>query len=1034
MPDHNATRYQAAAADATYAELHCLSAFSFQRGASMADELFEQAQRLGYSALAITDECSLAGIVRAHEAAQETGVKLIVGSLLPIEDGPTVLLLVPDLPAYEALSALITHARRRSPKGRYRLLREDFVRIPQTALAIWIPDPRLDASHAAWVRDHFAHRAWIGVHLHRRVDDRQRLERLQELGARFGLPLTACNDVRYHLRERRPLHDVMTAIRHGLPVSECGHRLMPNAEHHLRSLEELRALYPRELLEQTLHIAQRCSFRMTELKYEYPRELVPEGHSLHSWLRELTERGMRTRWPQGANDAVRATVEKELAVIAKLQYEAFFLTVADIVHWAKQRDILCQGRGSAANSVVCYALGITEIDPVSGHLLFERFISEERNEPPDIDVDFEHQRREEVIQYIYGKYERHRAAIAATVIRYRPRSAMRDVGKALGISPDHIDALAKSMAWWDNADQLPQRLLEIGLDPSTPQIRHWILLTNELIGFPRHLSQHVGGFVISDRPVSHLVPIENAAMDQRTIIQWDKDDLETLGLLKVDVLALGMLSALRRSLAMVSQVRGAPFAITDIPREDPATFDMICEARTVGVFQIESRAQMTMLPRLKPRCLYDLVIEVAIVRPGPIQGDMVHPYLRRRQGKDKVVYQSPELEHVLKRTLGVPLFQEQVIQIATVAAGYSGGEADQLRRSMAAWKKKGGLESHRLRLMQGMAERGYSAKFGQEIFEMMKGFGSYGFPESHSASFALLAYASAWLKCHEPAAFFAGLVNSQPMGFYAPAQLIQEARRSGVRVLPVDVNHSGWDCTLDDRSSIRLGLRLVGSMAEDTGRRIEQARAQGAYRDLEDLVHRARLDARDRRVLADADALRGLTGHRHQARWSALGAERLPGMLAGHAAREAPLDLLSAPREADDILDDYASTGLSLRRHPVALLRAKLAAHRVQSAAELEQLEGGRSVRVAGLVINRQRPGTAKGTVFMTLEDETGSHNLIVWGSVLEAQRLAALRATFLIVSGKLQKSEGVTHVVVERFWDRSHWLGGLSSPSRDFH
>lgn len=1021
-----------------YAELHCLSCFSFQRGASQASELFEQAKALGYTALAITDECSLAGIVRAHEASKRYGLKLIVGCELQIEDGPKLVLLVTDKAAYEAMSALITHARRRSKKGEYRVLREDFALHPQSALALWIPDAAASADHAAWTRDTFGERAWIGVELHRGPGDRKRLTQLRRIGERFGLPLVASGDVRYHVRQRRRLHDVLTATLHGLPISECGYRLLPNAERHLHSLEELQELYPPDLLEQTLNIAERCNFGMKEIKYQYPSELVERGHTPTSWLRHLTEEGMRVRWPEGVPTLVIDQIEKELRLIADLQYEPFFLTVHDIVREARRLKILCQGRGSAANSAVCFALGITAVKPEEGNLLFERFLSRERNEPPDIDVDFEHQRREEIIQYVFRTYGRDRAAIAATVIHYRKKRAIRDVGKALGLAPDQIDAFSKSLAWWDRKEVLPDRLRELGFDPASPVIRNWLELVSQLVGMPRHLSQHVGGFVISDGPVSRLVPVENASMPNRTIIQWDKDDLESLGLLKVDVLALGMLSTLRRSFEMVSTIRNQPFGLTDVPRDDIPTYDMICKAKTVGVFQIESRAQMSMLPRLKPRKFYDLVVQIAIVRPGPIQGGMVHPYLKRRQQRERNpdfdFKIPPRLHKALERTLGVPLFQEQVMQIAIDGADFSPGEADQVRRSMAAWKRDGGLEHFHDKLVTGMVRNGLGEKFAEDIYKMVLGFGSYGFPESHAASFALLAYASSWLKCHEPAAFIAGLINSQPMGFYAPAQLVQEARRSGVNVLPVDVMRSDWDCTLDDRNTLRLGLRCISGFSEKVALRIEQARRDAPFLDLDDLVDRAMLDARDRRLLADGDALHTLVGHRHRARWSALGAERLPGMLSGHAAKEPQLDLLRAPHETRDIFDDYASTGLSLRRHPVALLRERLDTIRVKRASDLDQMADGQRIRVAGLVINRQRPQTAKGTVFMTLEDETGSHNLIVWNSVMETQRLDALRASFLIVSGELQKQQGVTHIVVHRFYDRSHWLGGLATSSRDFH
>ncbi len=1058
-----------------YAELHCLSCFSFQRAASHAADLFEQARLLGYTALAITDECSLAGMVRALEASEKSGVKLIVGSEFQIEDGPKLVLLVTNKTSYEALSALITHARRRSEKGEYRLLREDFVSSPNKkdgglgrddaaptslycladCLALWIPGEDIDPEHAAWVRDTFFERAWIGVELHRKHNDARRLTLLRKTSTRFGLPLVACGDVRYHVRERRLLHDVLTAIRHGIPVAECGYRLLPNGEHHLRSLDDLQRVYPRALLDETLRIADRCQFSMRELKYEYPRELTRKDHSPASWLRKLVEDGMRKRWPQGAEATVIEQINKELKLISEMAVEAFFLTVWDIVREARARGILCQGRGSAANSAVCYALDITEVPPEKGNLLFERFISKERNEPPDIDVDFEHQRREEIIQYVFNKYGRRRAAIAATVIHYRRKMAIRDVGKALGAAPDQVDAFASSLAWWDKGEALPDRLKEVGLNPDAALTRLWLELVPQLIGMPRHLSQHVGGFIISDAPVSNLVPIENAAMKDRTIIQWDKDDLATLGLLKVDVLALGMLSALRRSLALVSAIRGGmPFGLKDIPQEDAATYDMICQGKTVGVFQIESRAQMSMLPRLRPRRFYDLVIQVAIVRPGPIQGGMVHPYLKRRQALAKDpntrVDIPARLQKALGRTLGVPLFQEQVMQIAIDGADFSPGEADQVRRSMAAWKRHGGLSHFREKLLTGMSRNGFDQEFAESIYQMVLGFGSYGFPESHAASFALLAYASAWMKCHEPAAFTAGLLNSQPMGFYGPSQLVQEARRSGVRVLPADVIVSDWDCTLEHRTTspthrggteqnvtkpaLRLGLRMVSGLAKETALRIEAARDDCPFTDLDDLVHRAQLDARDRNVLADADALRTLSGHRHQARWKALGSEHLPGMLAGRSAKEPQLDLIAAPQEGEEVLDDYASIGLTLRRHPVALLRTRLDKHGIKRSSEIEKLPNGCRVKICGLVVSRQRPQTANGTVFMTLEDETGSHNLIVWKDVMERHRLAALRSRFLIACGELQKSQGVTHIVARKFFDASDWIGTLSAKARNFH
>ena len=1021
-----------------YAELHCVSNFTFLRGASHPHALIETAKAQGYTALALTDECSMAGMVRAHVAAKQLSFKLIVGAEFRLDDGLRFVLLAPSQKAYSEICRLITVGRRAADKGQYFLTRADLTGLDH-GLALWLPpddDPGA-AEQGGFIAKHFGDRAWIAVELHRAGDDAARLQRLRILSRHLGLRCVASGDVHLHERESRVLQNTMTAIRHGLPLAECGARLFPNGERHLRSIDDLRMLYPPELLEESVALAERCAFSMDDLHYEYPHELIGAGHTPTSWLRVLTERGIRQRWPQGESAAVRRQIEEELKLIEELRYEAFFLTVQDIVAWARQQKILCQGRGSSANSAVCYALGITAVNPDEQRLLFGRFLSRERKEPPDIDVDFEHQRREEVMQYIYKKYGRERAALAATVIRYRRKSAIRDVGKALGIGADEIDRFAKSLAWWDQTEALPDRLREQGFDPESPLVCRWLLLVRLLIKTPRHLSQHVGGFVISEQPLFELVPVENAAMPERTIIQWEKDDLEALGLLKVDCLALGMLTAIRRTLAFVLAQTGAPLTMADIPRDDVATYDMICGAETVGVFQIESRAQMSMLPRLKPREFYDLVIQVAIVRPGPIQGGMVHPYLKRRNGLEAVEYPSRALEDVLSRTLGVPLFQEQVIEIANVAAGFSQGEADQLRRAMAAWGKDGSLMPMRQRLLDGMKDKGYEEAFAEQIFEMIKGFGSYGFPESHSASFALLAYVSSWLKCHHPAAFFAGLINSQPMGFYQPAQLLREARRVGVDVRPVDATISDWDCTLEPHEqgepALRLGLCLIFGLSEPEAQGIVDARRRTPFADIDDLVRRAQLEPRLRRLLAKADALRSLAGHRHAVHWQVQGIENLPGMLAGNSAIE-PAVSLREPREGEDILADYHSTGLTLRRHPLALLRPRLKRLGVRSAADLLNLRNGQHLQVAGLVLNRQRPQTAGGTMFMTLEDETGCHNLIVWQSVLDAQRTAALGSTLLIVGGELQKAEGVTHVVVRRFRDVSEWLGGMAVVSRNFH
>jgi error-prone DNA polymerase len=762
-----------------YAELHCLSNFSFLRGASHPGELVKTAAELGYTGLALTDECSVAGVVRAHEAAKSLPLKLVIGSELACADGLKVVVLAEDRQAYAALCGLISRARRAAPKGEYRVARDDIAECLRAhGLLLWLPSYFERAIETGrWLQERFAGRVWLAVELLNAGDDRRRLQEARALGRELELPLVASGNVHMHCRERRMLQDTLTAIRHKAPIDELGFELHSNAERSLRPLAELVRRYPAELLRESLVILERVNFSLTELRYEYPYELVPSGETPTSYLRALTERGRRWRWPEGESPKVRKLIEHELTLIAELRYEAYFLTVHDIVNYARSIGILCQGRGSAANSVVCFCLGITEVDPERMQTLVERFISKERNEPPDIDVDFEHERREEVIQYIYRKYSRERTALAATVITYRGRSAIRDVGKALGIEELHVSALARSLQWWESGVIDEQRIREAGLDPKSPKVLRWIRLAESLLGFPRHLSQHVGGFVISERPIHELVPIENAAMPDRTVIQWDKDDLEELGLMKVDVLGLGMLSAIRRSFELIERFDGRKLTMAKVPSEDPAVYRMIQKADTIGVFQIESRAQMAMLPRLKPKEFYDLVIEVALVRPGPIQGDMVHPYLRRRNGEEEVEFPSREVENVLKRTLGVPIFQEQVMQLAIVAADFTAGEADKLRRAMAAWKHRGGLEPFEEKLKSRMRAKGYSEEFANRIFQQILGFGEYGFPESHAASFALLAYVSAWLKHHEPAAFCCALLNSQPMGFYAPQQLARARRR-----------------------------------------------------------------------------------------------------------------------------------------------------------------------------------------------------------------------------------------------------------------
>jgi error-prone DNA polymerase len=786
------------------------------------------------------------------------------------------------------------------------------------------------------------------------------------------------------------------------------------------------------LLDETRRIAGLCRFSLDELRYEYPEELVPAGFTPAAWLRQLTQAGVRRRWPQGAPDKVNELIEHELALIGELHYEAYFLTVYDIVQFARSRNILCQGRGSAANSTVCYCLGITEVDPSRIETLFERFVSRQRNEPPDIDVDFEHQRREEVIQYLYRKYGRERAALAATVISYRPRSALRDAGKALGLSLDQLDRLTKTIHWWDGRQIAEQRLREAGFDPGNPTIRRLMQLVQQLIGFPRHLSQHVGGFVIARDALNRMVPIENAAMPERTVIQWDKDDLDALGLLKVDCLALGMLSAIHRCFDLINGHYHTRLGMDDIPAEDPAVYDMISRADTVGVFQIESRAQMSMLPRLRPACFYDLVIEVAIVRPGPIQGDMVHPYLRRRQGLEAVTYPSEVVRGVLQRTLGIPIFQEQVIKLAMVAAGFSAGEADRLRRSMASWRKHGRIMEFEQPLVEGMRARGYAERFARQIFQQILGFGEYGFPESHAASFALLVYVSAWLKHYYPAAFCCALLNSQPMGFYTPRQLVDDLRRHHGEVQPVDVCCSDWECTLE-KKSLRLGLQMVKGLSRAAAGRLLEARMQRPFRTVQDLASRARLDRGDLEALAAANALASLAGHRHRARWDCAAIEPPRPLLENTAIAEAT-PLLRAPSEGEELVADYASTGLSLGRHPLALLRSRLARLGLVTAAHIHDCMHGSIARTGGIVTGRQSPGSASGVIFMTLEDETGMTQVIVWPQLAERQRGVLLQARLLAVEGEVQREGEVLHLIARRLEDHSHLLGRLMTQSRDFH
>ncbi|CAG4897246.1 error-prone DNA polymerase [Paraburkholderia gardini] len=1038
-----------------YAELFCFSNFSFLHGASHAEELVGRAAQLGYSGLAITDECSLAGIVRAHVAAKEAKLPLVIGSYFRLvnADGSTafgLILLAQNREGYGNLSELITLARTRAPKGQYRLRPQDLSRPDREnshlrgmpdCLAILVPDfptkeDVLDAQ-LEWFDQTFPGRAWCGLVLHQRAMDDIHRGAVEYVANRHRIPVVALGQVVMHVRSRKPLQDTLTAIRVGRPVHECGYDLAPNAEQHLRSRLRLANLYPEYALGETTNILAHCTFSLDELRYEYPDELVPPGFTPATYLRQETYTGAQRRFPSGIPHNVQGQIEHELELIADLQYEPYFLTVYDIVRFARSQHILCQGRGSAANSAICYCLGITEVDPARGNMLFERFISKERGEPPDIDVDFEHQRREEVIQYIYKKYGRDRAAIAAAVSTYRSRGALRETGKALGVDPQIVDAVARGHQWFDGKQDLLKRFTESGLNAETPLIQAWASLASQLPGFPRHLSQHSGGFVISRGKLTRLVPVENAAMVDRSVIEWDKDDLESLGLLKIDVLALGMLSAIRRALDLITDQRGERFEMQDIPAEDPQTYDMISHADTVGVFQIESRAQMSMLPRLKPRTFYDLVIEVAIVRPGPIQGGAVHPYLQRRQGFEPVTYPSKALETALGRTLGVPIFQEQVMQVAILAAGFTAGEADQLRRAMAAWKRKGGLDKYYDRIVNGMLERGYDKTFADGIFQQILGFGEYGFPESHAASFALLVYTSSWLKRHEPEAFLAAMLNSQPMGFYSPSQLVQDATRHGVQVLPVDVTTSGWDSSLEhvdgaEKPAVRLGLSLLRGMRDGAAERIENARAVRRFTTVNDLARRAQLDRHDLQVLAAANALSSLAGNRREALWQSVASVPDKDMLSV-AKVEDETPELGAPSEAQDIAGDYRSMGLTLGRHPLELLRPQLLASKLMPTSTLQTYRSGRLARACGIVTMRQRPETAKGVIFITIEDETGNVNVIIWPKVFEQQRKEVLGASLLGVLGVWQCEGEVRHLVAQRLIDMSHLLGGLTAPSRNF-
>ena len=1022
-----------------YVELAVTSNYSFLEGASHPDELAGQAALLGHRAIAITDRNTLGGVVRAWVEARKAGMRLIVGCRLDFRDRPSVICLPTDKAAYHRLSRLLTLGKRRAPKGECWLDAADLAPHAEGQILIVLPPDEADPDFTdQLIKDGqaFDGSCYLAGQHRYRGDDAERLAWLASIARRAGTPLVATNDVLYHAPERRVLHDVLACVRLKCTIDQAGRRLEAHAERHLKPADEMARLfraYP-DAIARTGEIADRCRFDMKELKYEYPDEEGLEGRTVAEELVFRVEQGIRERYPDGVPDMVRKQVDHELALVADLKYEPYFLTVHDIVRFARTREppILCQGRGSAANSALCYCLTITEINPAEGNTLFERFLSRDRNEPPDIDVDFEHERREEVIQHIYQHYTRERAGLAATVICYRMRAALRDVGKVMGLSADAVAALNGTIWGWSEAGLPEHRVRELGLDPADKRLALTLMLAHELTGFPRHLSQHVGGFVITKGPLGDLVPISNAAMVDRTVIEWDKDDLDALGILKIDVLALGMLTCIRKAFDLIRQHHGGNWTLATIPQEVPGVYDMICEADTIGVFQIESRAQMSMLPRLKPRKFYDLVIEVAIVRPGPIQGDMVHPYLRRRDGKEKVSYPSEALRGVLEKTLGVPLFQEQAMRIAMVAAGFTGGEADALRRAMATFKHTGTIGNFQARMVEGMVARGYEREFAERCFKQIEGFGNYGFPESHAASFALLVYVSSWIKWRHPDVFACALLNSQPMGFYAPAQIVRDARGHGVEVREIDVNFSDFHCTLEPGGAykpLRLGFRLIQGMTESEADKLVAARAAGPYRTPEDLAHRARLDSRALDCLDKADAFRSLGLDRRAALWAIKGIEtdRLPlfAALDGPLAEEAPV-ALPVMKPGEHVVADYATIGLSLKRHPVAFLREMLTARGILATEELGRTRDGRRLTIAGLVLVRQRPGTAKGTIFLTLEDETGIANIIVWHDQFEKYRRIVMSGSLVAVQGRLQREGIVQHLVAEHLIDLSAELGRL--------
>ena len=1024
-----------------YAELHCISNFTFLNGASHPEELVHQAKSLGYCAIALTDECSVAGVVKAHIAARECGLSLIIGSKFLLTGGPNIVLLAKDKIGYRNLVRLITRARRAAPKGNYHLVSSDI----QTShisgcLGILLSDSSPDTEEnlkkryrrlkrdSIWLNRLLPDQVWISVEQLTNGFDHEHLHYLRDISAQTEIPLVATGNVHMHIRSRQQLQDTLTAIRLGTTIHKISAHLNTNAERHLRTLALLEKLYSNNLLYESVNISKNCTFSLNEINYSYPNEFIPSGFTETSYLYQLTVKGMQKRWPSNPPKNINHQVERELALIRELGYEAYFLTVYDIVDFARKNNILCQGRGSAANSVVCYCLGITEVDPVHINLLFERFISRERNEPPDIDVDFENERREEVMQYIYRKYGRDRAALTAAVNTYRLRSAIRDVSKALDIRFEQITQIIKNTNWWDTN--------QISLDLNDSLISKALQIVKELVGFPRHLSQHSGGFVLSHEPLCDLVPIENTAMAGRTVIQWDKNDIDALGLLKVDCLALGMLSAIHKSFDLIKKQRNHTLTMATVPLEDPDVYEMISKADTIGVFQIESRAQMSMLPRLRPKCFYDLVIEVAIVRPGPIQGGMIHPYLKRRQSKEVVFYPNSDIRRVLERTLGIPIFQEQVIQLAVIAAGFSPGEADELRRSISTWKNHNNIQRYENKLVNGMRARGYSQSFSRKIYSQILGFGEYGFPESHAASFALLVYVSAWLKYHEPEVFTCALLNSQPMGFYSPSQLIQDARRHGIEIRPVDVTVSNWDCTLEKtnkRSALRLGLRLVKGLGQKSADNLIKAREHKPLRDPHDLMLRGRLNQAELQSLARSNAFKTLiNSHRRRAVWNASGLlPSTPMFKSAHIPEGIPI--IRPPSDIEETYSDYASIGLTLGKHPLMLLRSQLTKCHIITNAEAHRYHPGHIVHVAGLVVTRQKPSTAKNVTFVTLEDETGNINLIVWKAITQNQNQTLSEAVLLGASGTIQRTGEVVHLVAQNLFNYTCMLDALVIKTRNF-